>query len=97
MIGKDVDAFMPEGLEEELASLPQDTGRRGRSKPRRGRSEDERPKAQSDARRDDSESEAPKRSRGRRRDKSDRDELLEPAGSGPIVGFGEDVPAFLKR
>lgn len=101
LIGKDVQEFKPEGLEEELSDLPPDTGsrargKRGGSRPARRREgpEDtakEAPEQTKTARKTD---ETPKRRRSRDRGQDDE---LEPATSDRVVGMGEHVPDFLKR
>jgi len=105
MIGKDVEAFTPEGLAEELKDLPADSG--GRSRNRRGskpsgggknssageKSSSGKSEPSSRAEKD----EKPQRERkGRSRGRKNDDEL-EPATADKVVGMGEHVPDFLKR
>jgi superfamily II DNA/RNA helicase len=101
LIGKDVEAFTPEGLEEELKELPSDTGGRSRSRSRKSsRSSDARPEptaAKSDKGDTDTKGDKPSRERsGRSRSRNNNDEL-EPATADRVVGMGDHVPDFLKR
>ncbi|MEO1100273.1 MAG: DEAD/DEAH box helicase [Pseudomonadota bacterium] len=128
MIKKDVEDFMPDGLLDELADLPPDTGGRGRGRGRGDRNDrggrsrggrssardrnteaqsEDAPAAKSESR-PEKKSEAPKparedraekprRERGSRdRKRKDDDPILAPAPEG-VKGFGDDVPAFLKK
>ena len=104
MIKTEVHEFMPEGLEDDLENLPEDTGsRRGRggrgaksqdrSRDNRARSSDE--GSGSKGRTEDA---GERRQRGgRRRSGRDNDgSELDPAADG-VKGFGDHVPDFLKR
>ena len=88
-IQKDIAPYMPEGLEEELKELPAQP-RSGRSSPRRSREN-----VQEEKRPEKRRSETKERSKDRRPNRDD--EYLEPATGESVVGFGEHVPAFLKR
>lgn len=112
MIKKDVETFMPEGLLEELADLPPDSGGRGRGRRdrgdrgRRGRGSDARQRnTEADTAEETSEAkpaareaqaEKPRRERSRDRKRKDDDPILAPAPDG-VRGFGDDIPAFLQR
>lgn len=82
-VQKDIEAYTVEGLDEELSELPTS---RGRSKSGSGKSER--------GRRSKSEqSRSP-----RNRESHDRqNDFLPPAPSGPVVGLGDHVPAFLQK
>ncbi|WP_291077201.1 DEAD/DEAH box helicase [Hyphomonas sp.] len=129
MIQQDVEEFMPDGLLEEIESLPPEESRgRGRGrrgsrddKPRGGRSRSRRrdentdradeaapapaeetakadPKP--DRKSEDRSEDKPKRERAakpkRERKRKDDDLVLDPAPE-KVKGFGDDIPAFLKR
>ncbi|MEM1106660.1 MAG: DEAD/DEAH box helicase [Pseudomonadota bacterium] len=99
MIKKEVDAFMPEGLEAELADLPADEPRRSRG--RRGadrggpraKGGDRPTKDGQDAPRERSRRERPQT---RERKRKDDDLILDPAADA-VTGFGEHTPDFLRR
>ncbi|MEL6831101.1 MAG: DEAD/DEAH box helicase, partial [Pseudomonadota bacterium] len=104
LIRKDVEVIMPEGLAEELESLPEGGERRrgGRSdgrrssRPERGtsrrrRGQDDEPKRKEASASDET---APKRGRGDRK-QSTRSDELDPAPD-TDVGFGDNIPDFLR-
>jgi len=110
MIGQEPAAFMPEGLEEELKGLPEDSGGRGRgksksrnSKPRSDRSS--KSKSSTEVKTETAEKEKPAKKERASRDKEraprerkrhDDDPILDPAEDG-VTGFGDFTPDFLRR
>ncbi|MEO0754243.1 MAG: DEAD/DEAH box helicase [Pseudomonadota bacterium] len=111
MIGKDVETFLPDGLADELADLPPDTGgRRGRGdkgdRGRRGRNggEERAPRqhpsedvAPQESRKPSRPERSERNERGDRRRGRNRDDEVLAAAPDAVVGFGDDVPDFLKR
>ncbi len=94
MIGKEPEPYMPEGLEEELSSLPQDSDRNHKGKRRGSRGHDSKPHNRDSDRAPRNDKEARKPSR--KRDQSEDRFALEPAEDG-VKGFGDNIPDFLKR
>lgn len=93
MIGKTPESFMPEGLLDELETLPADRGdRRGG---RRGRKGDRSDRGDKRGRGEKPDKRRSNSKRGKR-DDAPGDELLEPAPE-KVIGFGDEVPGFLKR
>ncbi len=98
-IQKDVETYVPEGLEAELADIEESSsgrGSRGRSggrSSRDNRSESRSSKRSSGGGSDKNKSSSNKSSNNNRRDS----EFLEPASNEPVEGFGDDIPAFLQR
>ncbi len=89
-VQKDIDPYMPDGLEAELENLEDaPSGRRNRrSNEKKGdKRQDRKP---SENRSSKSEPRSESRSDSRK-------EYLEPASKGDVVGFGDHVPAFLQR
>ncbi|MEO0467423.1 MAG: DEAD/DEAH box helicase [Pseudomonadota bacterium] len=109
MIAKDVEDFMPAGLEEELKDLPPDEGgRRGRGRNEgRGRGRDrDRDRSRRNVRDTTETATWPEKEDRPRSEKEDRprrdrkrrddDPVLDPAAD-DVTGFGEHVPDFLRR
>lgn len=107
MTGKEPETFMPEGLQQELDSIPTGSdrrrsgrsdsrGRSGRTRSKERASSSSRSKSKTERR----DNEASKKSyESRRKDRSKRiddDPILEPAEDG-VKGFGDNIPDFLKR
>lgn len=87
-VQKDIEIYMPEGLEDELKELVPEKGSGSRkSGPSKSRSKSPRPEKE--------QSSSSSSNRGSR-DRDDR-ELLPPAPAGPVKGLGDHVPAFLQR
>ncbi len=113
MIGQDVEEFKIDGLEDELADLPRDRGRKSSIRSGRGsgrKKRDDRPaRARADRKpadktrteRTETKSEKPRREGKPTRSRSPRkrrdDDPILKPAPEDIKGFGDDVPDFLKR
>ena len=86
-VQKDIETYMPEGLEDELKELVPEKGS-GSRKSGSSRSRNKSPRPEKEK----SSSSSSRNSR----DRDDR-ELLPPAPAGPVKGLGDHVPAFLQR
>lgn len=82
-VQKDVQPFEIEGLEDELASLPETGSRSRRSR-------------KSDDKRSEAPAREHRKSSGSRSNDRDGD-FLPPASAEPVAGFGDHIPAFLQR
>lgn len=92
-VQKDIEPYMPEGLQDELSTIESDKPTRSRRGSGRDSSRDS---SRSEKKQSAPRSEKPRREREPRSDRNDHD-LLPPAPSGPVVGLGDHVPAFLLR
>ncbi|MAI89528.1 DEAD/DEAH box helicase [Ponticaulis sp.] len=90
-VQKDVETFMPEGLEDELKALGPSSSSRSSKSSSRG-------KEKSSSRGKERPENSSNREKSRKSDRGGNDfDLLPPAPAGPVVGLGDHVPAFLQR
>ena len=90
-VQKDVETFMPEGLEDELKALGPSSSSRSSKSSSRG-------KEKSSPRGKERPEKSSNREKSRKSDRGGNDfDLLPPAPAGPVVGLGDHVPAFLQR
>lgn len=94
MIKQDVAEFVPEGLADELESLPAEGKRGGR---RRGAGGERRKPRSSEREKVAERAERPRRERAPRRTETRKDEDKLAPATETVKGFGEHVPDFLKR